>query len=99
MACQCIKLQLAQLGLDTEFLPCEIQVKDHVWEWIRHKYWHGRDTYYLPVCKWNAQFLMTGTIPYQTLDSSMVIDVAPRKQNIDCDGGADSTMEIESNVK
>jgi hypothetical protein len=60
VACQCVKLQLAALGLDSEFLPCEIQVKDEVWEGIRRKYWHGRDTYYLPVCKWNPHFIRTG---------------------------------------
>lgn len=60
VACQCVKLQLSALGLDSEFLPCEIQVKDEVWEGIRRKYWHGRNTYYLPVCKWNPHFLQTG---------------------------------------
>jgi len=35
VACQCVKLQLSQVGLDSEFLPCEIQVKDEVWEGIR----------------------------------------------------------------
>ena len=62
VACQCVKLQLAQLGLDSDFLPCEIQVKDEVWEGIRRKYWHGRDTYYLPRCTWNPQFLATGQV-------------------------------------
>jgi len=65
VACQCVKLQLSQLGLDSEFLPCEIQVKDQVWEGIRRKYWHGRDTYYLPKCTWNRQYLQTGRL---TLD-------------------------------
>lgn len=60
VACQCVKLQLSHLGLDSEFLPCEIQVKDSVWEGIRRKYWHGRDTYYLPVCKWNQKYLESG---------------------------------------
>jgi len=60
VACQCVQLQLASLGLDTEFLNCEIQVQDQVWEGVRRKYWHGRDTYYLPVSKWNPRFLQTG---------------------------------------
>lgn len=60
VACQCVKLQLSQLGLDCEFYPCEIQVKDEVWEGIRRKYWHGRDTYYLPIATWNKQFLSSG---------------------------------------
>lgn len=67
VACQCVKLQLSQLGLDSEFLPCEIQVKDQVWEGIRRKYWHDRDTYYLPKCTWNAQFLATGTPPVEAI--------------------------------
>lgn len=62
VACQCVKLQLSQLGLDSEFLPCEIQVKNEEWEGIRRKYWHGRDTYYLPKCTWNSQYLVTGNI-------------------------------------
>jgi protein arginine N-methyltransferase 2 len=52
LACQCVKLQLGQLGLHAEFLPCELQVEDSVWEGIRRKYWHGRDTYYLPRVTW-----------------------------------------------
>jgi hypothetical protein len=60
VACQCVKLQLSQLGLDSEFIPCEIQVKDEEWEGIRRKYWHGRDTYYLPCCTWNSVYLQTG---------------------------------------
>lgn len=58
LACQCVKLQLAQLGLDSEFLPCQIQVDDSVWDGVRRKYWHGRDTYYLPRVTWNPQALM-----------------------------------------
>jgi len=27
----------------------------------QRKYWHGRDTYYLPRCTWNPEFLATGT--------------------------------------
>ena len=73
VACQCVKLQLGQLGVDCEFLPCEIQVKDEVWEGIRRKYWHGRDTYYLPLATWNPQFLTTGNAPVDAMNS-------PRKQ-------------------
>jgi type IV protein arginine methyltransferase len=68
VACQCVKLQLAALGLDAEFLPCEIQAVNQDiaryddWNGIRRPYWHGRDTYYLPRVVWNAQFLATGTI-------------------------------------
>jgi len=62
VACQCVKLQLSQLGFDTEFLNCDIQVKDSEWEGIRRKYWHGRDTYYLPRVTWNANFLTSGSL-------------------------------------
>lgn len=63
VACQCVKLQLASLGLDSEFATCEIQVKESVWNNVRRKYWHGRDTYYLPIVKWNPQYLSTGQVP------------------------------------
>ncbi|KAL7502086.1 hypothetical protein ACHAWX_000452 [Stephanocyclus meneghinianus] len=52
VACNCIKMQLSHLGLDTEFLPCDIQVDEKVWDGVRRKYWHGRDTYYLPLITW-----------------------------------------------
>jgi protein arginine N-methyltransferase 2 len=61
VACQCVKLQLGALGLDTEFWPCQIQVPDtEIWKGIRRQYWHNRDTYYLPVVTWNAEYLATG---------------------------------------
>ena len=64
VACQCVKLQLATQGLDSEFLNCDIQAPNNeVWKDIRRKYWHGRETYYLPVCTWNAQYLQTGHHP------------------------------------
>jgi hypothetical protein len=70
VACQCVMLQLASLGLDSDFLACNISVpSSEVWEGIRRKYWHGRDTYYLPVCKWNAHFLQTGQMNNNTADS------------------------------
>jgi type IV protein arginine methyltransferase len=66
VACQCVKLQLASLGFDTEFASCEIQIHnnngDDVWKHVRRKYWHGRDTYYLPIVKWNPRFLATGHV-------------------------------------
>ena len=55
VACQCVKLQLQSCGLETEFLEGNIQVKDEVWEGIRRKYWHGRDTYYLPRVTWRPE--------------------------------------------
>jgi hypothetical protein len=70
VACQCVQLQLSSLGLDCEFLPCEIQVKDEVWEGIRRRYWHGRDTYYLPRAVWNPNFLLTGRTSQPLQDST-----------------------------
>lgn len=57
VACQCVKLQLAHLGLESEFAPCEIRVNENEWVGCRRKYWHGRETYYLPIVTWNKQFL------------------------------------------
>lgn len=62
VACQCVKLQLHQLGLETEFLPCEIQVSSEEWEGIRRRYWHDRDTYYLPRATWRPELLDRKTI-------------------------------------
>jgi len=56
VACQCVKLQLAKLGLDSEFAACEIKVDEGAWDGVRRKYWHGQ-TYYLPIVTWNADFL------------------------------------------
>lgn len=53
VACQCVKLQLQQMGLDSEFATCQIEVKDSEWDGVRRKYWHGRDAYYLPIVTWN----------------------------------------------
>ena len=52
VACNCVKIQLEHLGLETEFAQCEIQVDEKDWEGVRRKYWHGRNTYYLPICTW-----------------------------------------------
>jgi protein arginine N-methyltransferase 2 len=83
VACQCVKLQLSQLGLDSDFLSCEIQVKDEVWEGIRRKYWHGRDTYYLPRCTWNPQFLATGST-----EINAVVEDARKRAHDDVAGGS-----------
>mmetsp|Transcript_14792 Transcript_14792/g.33590 ORF Transcript_14792/g.33590 Transcript_14792/m.33590 type:complete len:213 (-) Transcript_14792:67-705(-) len=71
VACQVVKLQLSSLGLDSEFLQCEIQdnnksnnlVTEQDWEGVRRPYWRNHNnTYYLPRCTWNAQYLQTGQI-------------------------------------
>ena len=65
VACNVVKLQLSKLGLDTEFLTCQMTAppdrdnknSNNTWEGIRRKYWHGRDVYYLPRSTWNQEFL------------------------------------------
>ena len=57
-ACNVVKLQLSQLGFDCDFLQCQIEANnDKVWEGVRRKYWHDRDTYYLPRITWNQEYL------------------------------------------
>ena len=60
VACQCIKVQLGQLGLDAEFVQCEISsnaavTDEKTWEGVRRPYWHGRSTYYLPIITWKKE--------------------------------------------
>jgi len=64
VACNVVKLRLSKLGLDTEFLQCQMTAPpdrdtamSKTWEGIRRKYWHGRDVYYLPRSTWNQEFL------------------------------------------
>lgn len=33
-------------------------MNDSEWDGIRRKYWHGRDTYYLPIVTWNNGHLV-----------------------------------------
>lgn len=80
VACQCVKLQLAHLGLEAEFLPCQIQVKESAWDGVRRKYWHGRDTYYLPKVTWNPQ-AVNGTIVAEQQEGKKKI--SPTKQDQD----------------
>ena len=85
VACQCVKLQLQHLGFETDFLPCEIQVKDEVWEGIRRKYWHGRDTYYLPTSRW-AEALDDDDAAMQEDD-----EIDPRKVKIEVNEKREAT--------
>jgi len=70
VVCYVVKLQLSKLGLDPEFLTCQMTAPpdrdtadangnnvNKTWEGIRRKYWHGRDVYYLPRSSWNQEFL------------------------------------------
>ena len=69
VACNTVQIQLSSLGLDTEFLSCEIVQADSIdWEGVRRPYWHGCDTYYLPVSTWNAEYLTTGSVPESPLN-------------------------------
>jgi type IV protein arginine methyltransferase len=96
VACQCVKLQLATLGLDSEFLTCDIQAPSNdVWKEIRRKYWHGRETYYLPVCTWNAQYLQTGKHP----DTDAIITMTNNtylKRKLGSTSNIESDMEIDN---
>lgn len=55
VACNCVQIQLSHLGFDTEFAQCEIQVDEKEWEGVRRKYWHSRETYYLPIVTWKKE--------------------------------------------
>lgn len=90
-ACQCVKLQLQQLGFDTEFLPCQIQVKESSWDGVRRKYWHGRDTYYLPRATWNPQFLQNGSVPLAVQHDGKN-KLSPTKE----DSNATDEMEVDT---
>ncbi|OEU17896.1 hypothetical protein FRACYDRAFT_238326 [Fragilariopsis cylindrus CCMP1102] len=66
VACNVVKLQLSTLGLDTDFLTCQMTAptstknshnNNATWDGIRRKYWHGRDVYYLPKATWNSIFI------------------------------------------
>jgi protein arginine N-methyltransferase 2 len=86
VACNVIKLQLGKLGLDSEFLTCQIEVKninnDKVWQGIRRKYWHNRDVYYLPRVTWNQEFLGRKTKAMQgTSDHVESMDTAEEDQS------------------
>lgn len=43
--------ELAQLGLACEFIPVPINVAEEEWMGVARKYWHGRETYYLPIAQ------------------------------------------------
>lgn len=73
--------------MEVEFLPCQIQVDDNVWDGIRRKYWHGRDTYYLPRVTWNPQ-AVHGTIVAEEHEGK--IKASPAKADHDI-----VEMEIE----
>jgi protein arginine N-methyltransferase 2 len=85
VACQCVKLQLASLGFEAEFVPCEITVPEQEeWEGIRRKYWHGRDTYYLPHVTWKATDETTTTSSsIEGEEEEKIKAVASRQENDD----------------
>lgn len=78
VACQCVKLQLAEMGLDSEFAVCQIQVKENEWDGVRRKYWHGRDTYYLPIITWNNEIMLRDHFSSSVTTSSNTSNVDKR---------------------
>jgi protein arginine N-methyltransferase 2 len=87
VACQCVKLQLASLGFESEFVPCEITVPEQdEWEGIRRKYWHGRDTYYLPHVTWKATDETTTTNSSSTEGEEEKIKAVASRQGNDDNG-------------
>ena len=69
VACNCVKIQLEQLGLDTEFAQCQIHVKEKDWQGVRRPYWHGRETYYLPIATWSKGAINEKKAPVEESDS------------------------------
>ena len=53
VACQVVQLELAKLGLTTEFrrLPLA-RLEGKVWEGVKRRYWHDREEYFMPVSRW-----------------------------------------------
>jgi protein arginine N-methyltransferase 2 len=50
--CQLVALELARLGLTTQFIPLPVKdcLDEETWRGVYHKYWQ-LDTYFLPVCQ------------------------------------------------
>jgi protein arginine N-methyltransferase 2 len=83
VACQCVKLQLASLGFEAEFVPCETTVlEQEEWEGIRLEYWHGRDTYYFPHVTWKATDETTSSSSMEG-EEEKIKAVASRQENDD----------------
>jgi len=83
VACQCVKLQLGKLGLDSEFVMCDIQVKESEWEGVRRKYWHGREQYYLPIVTWNKEHLSKLEQEKQEQQGQSLVDTDDKPKNGD----------------
>eukprot|EP00939_MAST-03C_sp_MAST-3C-sp1_P001982 g1982.t1 len=49
--CQIVKLELAELGLSTQFIPVPVNSSpdSDTWKGVKRKYFHN-DTYFLPIC-------------------------------------------------
>ena len=53
VACQVVQLELAGMGLEAEFIPCEFsgpQLDSEQWDGVKRSYYWS-DTYYLPLCR------------------------------------------------
>ena len=105
VACNCVKIQLGQLGLDTEFAQCQIHVKEKDWQSVRRKYWHGRETYYLPIATWSKGAINEKKAPVEESDSkkessntNYVGKVRDRDSEGDVHGG-DGTLHSRADCK
>lgn len=54
--CQLVALELARLGLSTQFIPLPVKdcLDENTWLGVYHKYWQ-LDTYFLPVCQYSEE--------------------------------------------
>lgn len=54
--CQLVALELARLGLTTQFIPLPVKdcLDEATWLGVYHKYWQ-LDTYFLPVCQYEEE--------------------------------------------
>ena len=51
VACECIKIELGQLGFSSEFYPVDIDVSDpNIWKGTSFRYFESNQ-YYLPMCR------------------------------------------------
>ena len=68
-------------------MPCEIQVSETEWEGVRRKYWHGRDTYYLPQVTWKTSNATATSNGDETNTGSDKDDEKVKAQDDDGDNG------------
>jgi protein arginine N-methyltransferase 2 len=75
--CQVVKLELESLGFSSvDFWQCQIIPPTNEWDGVKRKYWHGWETYYLPVCTF-----LGPTSSENTDESSSSSEVGKRKRD------------------